>query len=409
MPTIKQLEQYADVLIRIGLNIQPGQPLTIRTPIEAAEFVRILTARAYAAGASTVNIDWSDPIIKQIRLKQESEENLQRIPNWVVQKGEEECDNNTAFLTIAAEDPDLLADVDPKKIALYSKAHGAAMKKFMQNFMEDRVSWLVCSIPTAKWATKMFPGDSEEVAVQKMWDAIFDVMRMNEDDPVAAWNAHLDSLEARAKFLNDHHFQRLHYKGPGTDLKVALPKRHFWQAARSVNAQNDWFVANLPTEEVFTLPQRDGVDGVVKSTMPLAYGGVVIEELALTFEHGRIIDYTAKTGYETLKELIETDEGSHFLGEIALVPVDSPISNRNQLFYNTLFDENASCHIAIGKAYPTCLVGGKDMSEEEQYANGANDSITHVDFMIGSAELDIDGETADGSIIPLFRKGNWVI
>lgn len=268
MPTIKQLEQYADVLIRIGLNIQPGQPLTIRTPIEAAEFVRILTARAYAAGASTVNIDWSDPIIKQIRLKQESEENLQRIPNWVVQKGEEECDNNTAFLTIAAEDPDLLADVDPKKIALYSKAHGAAMKKFMQNFMEDRVSWLVCSIPTAKWATKMFPGDSEEVAVQKMWDAIFDVMRMNEDDPVAAWNAHLDSLEARAKFLNDHHFQRLHYKGPGTDLKVALPKRHFWQAARSVNAQNDWFVANLPTEEVFTLPQRDGVDGVVKSTMP---------------------------------------------------------------------------------------------------------------------------------------------
>lgn len=409
MPTIKQLERYAEVLIRVGLNIQPGQPVSIRTPIEAAEFVRMLVAKAYEAGALTVHVDWHDPETGRIRLLQESEEALVHVPTWIVQKSAELCHDNTAFLHIDAENPDLLADVDPRRIAMAAKARNVALKEVNKNFMEDRVSWLVCSIPTKAWAMKLFPGEPEDTAVEKLWDTIFKTMRMDETDPVSAWNEHLDRLETRAEFLNDRRFARLSWRAPGTDLTVDLPALHLWMAARSANRLQNGFVANLPTEEVYTLPKRDGVNGTLRSTMPLSYGGVVIEGLELTFKDGRITDYSAAEGYETLKELIETDEGAHYLGEIALVPVDSPISNLNRLFYNTLFDENASCHVAIGEAYPTCLQGGKAMSEDDLRKNGANDSATHVDFMIGSAELDIDGHMADGTVVPLFRKGNWVI
>lgn len=409
MPSIEQLERYADVLIRVGLNVQPGQPVSIQTPLEAAEFVRILVAKAYEAGAFTVNVDWHDPLSRRIRLQKESEQALGQVPRWAIQKTEELCGTNTAFLYIDAEDPDLLSDVDPKRIALQAKANGVAFKEVDKNFMEDRVTWLVCSIPTKDWAGKMFPEDTSDAALDKLWQAIFLTMRMGEEDPVNAWNLHLDRLEKRAEFLNEKRFRSLHYRGPGTDLTVELSELHTWMAARSQNQQGSGFVANLPTEEVYTLPKRNGINGRVRSTMPLSYGGVVIEGIELKFEIGRITQYSAETGLETLKELVETDEGSHFLGEIALVPVDSPISNLNKLFYNTLFDENAACHLAIGEAYPTCLQGGKNMSEEELRQHGANDSLTHVDFMIGSNQLDIDGQTADGTTVPLFRAGNWVI
>ncbi len=409
MPTIDQLQHYAEVLLRIGLHVQPEQPVLISAPLEAAEFVRILVAQAYEAGASTVGVDWEDPLSRRIRLEKEADEFLGQFPKWPVQKALEMCNDNTAFLYIDAENPDLLAGVDPKRIALFHKARGTAMKPVEKYFMEDRVTWLVCSIPSKDWAMKMFPNETGDVAVDKLWDVIFTTMRMNEKNPVAAWQAHLDGLEERAQFLNDRHFRSLHYQAPGTDLTVELPDLHFWQAARSMNGQGNWFVANLPTEEVYTLPKRDGVHGVVSSTKPLAYGGVVIEGIQLTFESGRIVSYQAETGVDTLKELIETDEGSHYLGEVALVPVNSPISNMNTLFYNTLFDENASCHLAIGEAYPTCLEGGKEMSKEDLERHGANDSISHVDFMVGSTELDIDGILPDGTTVPLFRAGNWVI
>lgn len=409
MPTIDQLQHYAEVLLRIGLHVQPEQPVLINAPLEAAEFVRILVAQAYEAGASTVGVDWEDPLSRRIRLEKEADEFLGQFPKWPVQKALEMCNDNTAFLYIDAENPDLLAGVDPKRIALFHKARGTAMKPVEKYFMEDRVTWLVCSIPSKDWAMKMFPNETADVAVDKLWDVIFTTMRMNEKNPVAAWQAHLDGLEERAQFLNDRHFRSLHYQAPGTDLTVELPDLQFWQAARSMNGQGNWFVANLPTEEVYTLPKRDGVHGVVSSTKPLAYGGVVIEGIQLTFESGRIVSYQAETGVDTLKELIETDEGSHYLGEVALVPVNSPISNMNTLFYNTLFDENASCHLAIGEAYPTCLEGGKEMSKEDLERHGANDSISHVDFMVGSTELDIDGILPDGTTVPLFRAGNWVI
>lgn len=407
MPSKDQLEKYADILVRIGINVQPEQPVSIHSPIESAEFTRLLMNKAYDGGASTVDIEWADPLAHKVRLQKEPDKYLTQVPNWIIQRVGELVDNNAAFLNIAADNPDLLADVDPKRIAMFRKAVGERAKQVQKNFMEDRVTWLVCSLPTKDWAQKMFPQDSIENAVEKLWDAIFQVMRMDEPDPVAAWQEHIEKLDEWAKWLNDLNLRKLHYRAPGTDLTVDLSELHTWIGASSMNAKGAEFVANLPTEEVFTLPKRDGINGVVRSTMPLAYGGVVIEGMEFTFENGRITDFSSETGYDTLKGLVETDEGSHYLGEIALVPNDSPISNLNTLFYNTLFDENASCHMAIGKAYPTCLQGGKEMSEDELQKHGVNDSITHVDFMMGSRELDIDGETADGNVVPIFRKGNW--
>ncbi len=409
MPSKEELERYAEVLVRIGLNVQVGQPVSIRTPIEAAEFTRLLVEKSYEAGASTVHVDWQDPLTRRIRMEKEAEAHLVKVPQWAVQKSEEQCADNAAFLFIDAEDPDLLKGIDPKRISLVSKAMQSALKEVNKNFMEDRVTWLVCSIPTADWAQKMFPDISLKNAESKLWNAIFKVMRMDQADPVAAWQAHLNKLETRANFLNGKKFRRLHYVAPGTDLSVELPDGHIWMAARSVNGQGNHFVANMPTEEVYTLPKRDGVNGVVSSTMPLSYGGVVIEGIELTFENGRIVHFHAKSGYDTLQELIETDEGSHYLGEVALVPVNSPIAELNTLFYNTLFDENASCHLAIGEAYPTCLEGGQGLSKGELLARGANDSLTHVDFMIGSKAMNIDGVLDDGSAVALFRSGQWVI
>jgi aminopeptidase len=232
-------------------------------------------------------------------------------------------------------------------------------------------------------------------------------MRTHGDDAVAVWKEHFDDLERRADYLNNHHFRRLHYRSPGTDLHIELPPMHLWSAARARNARGDGFAANLPTEEVYTLPSRGGAEGTVRATMPLVYHGVVIEGIELKFQGGRVVDFRSSTAYETLKQLVETDEGSHYLGEVALVPVTSPIAQEGRLFYSTLFDENASCHLAIGHAYPTCLVGGRDMSEAELAEAGLNDSITHVDFMIGSSEMDIDGETDQGEIVPVMRQGLW--
>ncbi len=409
MPTQEQLERYAEVLIRVGLNVQPDQPVVIRSPIETADFARLLMEKSYEAGAATVYVDWRDPLTNRVRLVREAEEHLAKVPRFLVQKSEEQCAENAAFLVIDAEDPDVYAGVDPKRIAMASKATQAAMKEVNQNFMEDRVTWLVCSIPTGDWALKMFPNETRDEAIAKLWAAIFKVMRMDHDDPVQAWQDHVDRLEARAAFLNESNFRFLHYRAPGTDLQVELPNGHIWQAARSRNGQGAGFVANMPTEEVYTMPKRDGVNGTVRSTMPLAYEGVVIEGIELVFEQGRIIRYHAQSGLDTLQELIETDEGSHYLGEVALVPVDSPIAELNTLFFNTLFDENASCHLAIGEAYPTCLGGGKGLSKEELLARGANDSLTHVDFMIGSQQLDIDGVLDDGTSVPLFRAGRWAL
>ncbi|MDP9728992.1 aminopeptidase [Alicyclobacillus tolerans] len=409
MPSQEQLKKYADVLLRVGLNIQSGQPLVINAPIETAPFVRILTERAYVAGASRVSIHWHDALTERVQLQMESEENLQHVPRWFIARADEVMEENSASLHIAADNPDVFKDVPPQRLSLRQRAIGEKLRHINQKFMEDEITWLVASMPTADWAKKMYSELPTDEAIEKLWDTIFTVMRMNAEDPILAWQTHLNGLKQRAAFLNEKHFAKLHYTAPGTDLWITLPETHRWQAADSVNAQGTTFTANLPTEEVYTLPYKYGVEGTVVSTMPLSHNGVIIENIQLRFEGGRIVEYHASRGEETLKEIIELDDGSHYLGEVALVPISSPIYQLQQLFYNTLFDENASCHLAIGKAYPTCLTNGKGKSEQELIDMGVNDSLNHVDFMIGSDQLNIDGVTQDNQIVPLFQNGEWVI
>jgi aminopeptidase len=284
-----------------------------------------------------------------------------------------------------------------------------AMKEYRTSLQAGKVSWSIVSVPTPSWASKVFPDLPVDEAIDKLWGYIFQATRLDRDDPIGAWEEHIRQLQERVAFLNGRSYRKLHYTAPGTDLTVELPKEHLWVAGGIFNDRGTFFVPNLPTEEVFTLPSKDGVNGTVTSTMPLNYNGNLIDRFSLTFEKGRIISFTAEEGYETLKQLIETDEGSHYLGEVALVPHGSPISAMDVIFYNTAFDENASSHLAIGSAYPLCIKEGTTKSKEELASRGANSSLTHVDFMIGSAEFNIDGETADGSREPLFRKGAWAI
>ncbi|PEZ06201.1 aminopeptidase [Bacillus sp. AFS018417] len=401
------LEKYAALAVNVGVNIQPGQTLNIGAPIEAAPFVRLVTKKAYESGAKHVYVDWVDENLTRLKFDLAPEEAFSEFPAWKAHAREELAKEGAAFLSIYAENPDLLKGVDPKRIASANRAAGEAMKTVREYMMTDKVSWCVISVPTTEWAAKVFPDVPEEEQVAKLWDAIFQATRADLENPVQAWNEHNSNLHTKVGNLNDKHYKALYYKGPGTDLTIELPEKHLWVGAGSINEKNVPFMANIPTEEVFTMPLKTGVNGYVTSKKPLVYAGNVIDNFTLTFENGRIVDFKAEVGEETLKHLIESDEGSHFLGEVALVPHDSPISNTNILFYNTLFDENASCHLAIGNAYAFNLDGGKTMSKEELAENGANSSITHVDFMIGSAELDIDGITADGTHEPIFRKGNW--
>lgn len=281
------------------------------------------------------------------------------------------------------------------------------LKQYRKYIQSDKVSWTVIGAASDSWAEKVFPEEPVDTRVQKLWDAIFSATRVDTDQPVEAWKNHDLALHEKVDYLNAKRYKSLHYKAPGTDLTIDLNEKHLWVGAGSENEQGHEFMANMPTEEVFTVPFKTGVNGVVSSTKPLSYGGNIIDRFSVKFEKGRIINVKAEVGEDILKRLVDTDEGSHYLGEVALVPYHSPISESNILYYNTLFDENASNHLAIGSAYAFCIEGGKKMSPDELVENGLNESITHVDFMIGSAEMDIDGITADGRIEPVFRKGDW--
>jgi aminopeptidase len=313
-----------------------------------------------------------------------------------------------AFVNIAASDPELLKDVNPGRLVKVQKASNTALKEYRERLMSNKNSWCVVSIPTKSWAKKVFSDLSEEEAVEKLWEAILKTVRVDTDDPVAAWEEHKQNLKKSADFLNSNQFKYLHYKNAkGTDLKIELPENHIWLGGSEYTPEGLEFIANMPTEEVFTLPKKTGIQGTVVSSKPLNYNGNVIDEFSLTFKDGKIIDFTAKQGYEILKGLIETDEGSYYLGEVALVPYNSPISNSNILYFNTLFDENASCHLAIGKAYPVCIKDGENMDKNQLDALGVNDSLVHVDFMIGTKDLEIIGTTAAGQEIAVFKKGDF--
>ena len=402
------LEKYADLIVKTGVNLQKGQTLVISTPIECASFARMIAEVAYLAGARDVVMNWKDELFSKIRFLQAPEEVFEEFPEWQKEFYISYVKQGAAFISIAASDPELLKDVNPDRVAKVQKTSNLALQEYRERLMSNKNAWCVVSIPTKSWAKKVFPKLSEDEAMEKLWDAIFKTVRVDSEDPVAVWAEHKNKLKASADFLNSHQFKFLHYKNSlGTDLEIELPADHIWLGGSEYTPEGIEFIANMPTEEVFTLPKKTGVNGHVVSSMPLNYNGNLIDQFTLTFKAGRIIDFTAVQGYQVLKKLIETDEGSSYLGEVALVPYDSPISNAKILYFNTLFDENASCHLAIGKAYPVCIKNGKNMNNSELTQLGVNDSLTHVDFMIGTQDLEIIGVTATGVKIPVFKNGNF--
>jgi aminopeptidase len=403
----EKINKYASLAVEIGVNVQPGQTLVISAPIIAAEFVRKVVKKAYEVGAKNVHVEWDDDDITRLKYELAPSEAFLEFPMWHAKGFEEMAINNAAFLTILASDPDLLRGIDPQRIADANKTKGTAMQLFRSYGMSGKISRSVVAIPSQAWADKVYPTLEKDQRIDALWDAIFHATRVDLDNPIEAWREHTNKLGSKADYLNKKKFKALHYKDVDTDLTIELPDEHLWVSVGSQNEKGILFMENMPSEEVLTAPLKTGVNGTVTSTKPLSYGGNLIKNIKITFNDGRIVAYTAEEGYETLKGLIETDEGSHFLGEVALVPHKSPISDTNIVFFNTLFDENASNHLAIGFAFPFCLKGGKAMSKNELATHGLNESLTHVDFMIGSDIMDIDGILPDGTIEPVFRKGNW--
>lgn len=404
----ENLEKYAELAVKTAVNIQKGQTLLIIASISSADFVRSVTNKAYQSGAKHVYVDWKDDVLTHLKFEHESEEALSEFPQWIAKGKEKLAEEGCAFMSIYSPNPELLEDIDQKKISTSSKAANKALENFNAYTMSSQISWTILSVPNKEWAKKMFPDQTPEEAVETLWEEIFKMTRVDQENPVAAWKEHNNGLNEKVQYLNKKSFKRLHYRSDGTGLSIELPDDHIWIGGSGENKNGDTFIANVPTEEVFTLPLKTGVNGTVRSTKPLNHDGKLIENFSITFQEGKIVDYQAESGYETLKEVIETDEGSHYLGEVALVPHNSPISQSGLIFFNTLFDENASCHLAIGRAYP-CFKDGMNISKEEAVKRGANQSLVHVDFMMGSADLDIDGETREGEMEPIFRNGNWSI
>lgn len=405
----QMLEKYAELALKTGVNLKDNQVLMINSSIEGVDFTRILVKKAYELGAKDVVINWQDDEITLERYLHATEEALTTVPQWLVDKYLYYAEDNVALLSVRSTNPDLLKDVDPERVAKATKASAEAMKGFRKYTMNDKIAWSIISIPTNDWAMKIFPGKDAETAKELLWEQIFNIVRVNTDDPIKAWEDHNATLKAAHKILNDKKYTSLKFTAPGTEITFGLPKGHIWKGGGAYTEAGRHFNPNMPTEEVFTMPDKYHVDGVVSSTKPLIYGGNMIDNFKLTFKDGKVTDFEAETGYDTLKHLLDTDEGAKRLGEIALVPHHSPISQSGLIFYNTLYDENASCHIALGKAYPTNIEGGAKMSDEELDAHGVNDSLTHVDFMIGSDELDIDGVLENGETEAVFRKGEWAL
>lgn len=411
----EMLEKYAEAIVKVGLNIRAGQRLIITlmatrgVPHQFAPLVREVAKAAYKVGAKYVEVLWGDEEMMRLRAQYAPKDSFDEYPHHTIDAIMNMISKGDALLSISGSNPDLLGGLDPEVVGAMQKTHLNATSRIIEIVTTNAMNWCVVAAAGEEWAKKIFPDLSVEKAQEKLWQAIFETCRIDQPDPIAAWQSHIVSLKARAKILQAKQFTALHYKAPGTDFTLGLPNGHLWGGAQSMAQNGVAFTANMPTEEVFTLPDRNRADGVVTATFPLSYGGTLIEDFQITFESGRITKVTAKKGEAALQKLVDTDEGSHRLGEVALVPASSPIGQRGHLFYNTLFDENASCHIAIGRAYRFTLTGGEELNDEEFIAAGGNVSLNHVDFMIGSAQMDIDGIHKDGSREPVMRGGEWAI
>lgn len=404
----QKLQEYAQLLVRVGLNVQKGQRLVISSPVECAFFARMCAEEAYAVGCKEVVMNWHDDALARMKYLHADESVFDEVALWRRHFFNDHALEGAAYLAISASDPENLKGVDSKRIVRAQQASGKALKDFDRLQMCSGFPWCIASIPIPSWAKTVFPDVSEEQAMNRLWDAIFRAVRISGNGTaVAKWQEHLATLEKRMEKLNALKFKTLHYTNSlGTDLTVELPEGHVWQSGGDVTLSGQTFIANIPTEELFTAPLKTGVNGVVYSAMPLVNDGSIIDKFYFVVKDGKIVEAHAEKGEEALKAAISVDEGASFFGEVALVPYDSPISNQKILFYNTLFDENAACHIAFGEAYP-CLEGGQQMSKEDLKSKGLNDSITHVDFMVGTPDLSIVGTTFDGKEIPVFIDGNF--
>lgn len=405
------LKKYASLAVRSGINIEKGQLLVIKASVKDHEFVELCVKEAYEAGAGKVQIQWSDENISHMAYEYETTESLSLVPGWIVERTRFEQERGAAYLTIDSETPGLMADIDQDKLQAVRLEHMKKMKPFQAYTMNNIGQWCIIALPGKKWAGKVFPEKEEDEAVDALWEAILQAVRIDRDnDPVAEWKAHDEELMRHCRLLNDYNFDRLHFAGElGTDLYVGLVKDHIWSGGGNYSKSGTFFNPNMPTEEVFCMPDRKRVDGKVFASKPLSHGGKVIEDFWFSFKDGKVVDYGAKKEKDALTKILDTDEGSRHLGEVALISYDSPISNQNILYFNTLFDENASCHLALGRCYPENIKGGEEMSEEELLSHGGNQSMNHVDFMFGTKEMSVTGIREDGSEVSIFKDGNFVI
>ena len=400
-------EKYAKVLLESCLKVEKDQPLFISYNVERADFVRIVTKIAYSMGINDIYYDGSDPYLKHEALKNLEVDELKKLTFWNKEMWDVYAKKNAAFLMLASETPGLMKDIASDKITAMTKYSYETRREFDALRDKSALAWCIAAVPTTAWAKELFK--DEENPVDKLWDKIFDICSIKEDDPVSIWDEKIKKLQERAKKLNEYQFKTLKYKSSnGTDFKVDLPKNHIWASGRETLSNGKEVLVNFPTEEVFTSPDRLSAEGVVYSSKPLAYQDVIIDEFFIKFEHGEVVEAHAKKGEETLKNMINICENSNMLGEVALVPYDSPISNTNQIFLETLFDENAACHIALGDSFPECVENGPNIDKDVLFKElNLNKCDSHVDFMIGNKDMNIVGITEDGEEVPIFEEGNF--
>jgi aminopeptidase len=404
----QKLDQLAEVAVKVGLGLEAGQELLMTASLDSVALARRITEHAYRAGASLVTTLYTDDEAALMRYRFAPDASFDHAAKWLYDGMGAAFKSGAARLAITGANPSLLSNEDPDKVGRANRAVSKAYRPALELITRHEINWTIVASATPAWAVAMFPNDASDVAIEKLWEAIFNTTRINVDDPVSVWKQHDAELHKRAARLNEKRYAALHYRGPGTDFRLGLSDGHLWLGGGTTAGNGNYCIPNMPTEEVFTTPHKDRADGTVTATKPLSHQGTMIEGIRVRFEKGRIVEAHASRGQEVLQKLIDTDDGARRLGEVALVPHSSPIASSGILFFNTLFDENAASHIALGQSYSSCLQGGDKLTPEELAARGANDSLIHVDWMIGSGKLDIDGETATGTIEPLMRQGEWV-
>jgi len=411
MKKAKMMKKYAQLIAEVGIGANNRQDVVIKAPTEAYQFVRYLVLELYNAKARSVSVDWVDSMVEKHTLMHVSPTKLSLVPEWEIAREKERVDKDYARISLIGEDPCVFRSVAPERLKRYNKAQVEAFHAYKMAYNSNQLGWCIAAVPTKNWAKRVFPGLSPTQAVLKLWNCIYESCRIFEnEDPVELWKAHIAELKKHASILNKYAFKSLHYTNSlGTDLTVGLAKNHIWGSASANQIRNGLqFVPNLPTEEVFTMPDRLHVDGKVFSSRPLSYNGVLISDFWFEFKDGQVVDFDAKEGRDKLAEIVKFDETSSYLGEAALVPYDSPISKQGVVYQSTLFDENAACHLALGQSFGENIKGGEEMTENEIFQAGGNKSKIHVDFMIGTKDLSIDGIKEDGTQVSVFRNGNFV-